>query len=282
MSSQRPESLAPPDPAEYRPGGVRYPAWAIAAFGLACAAAGAGLASLTPQLLNQAPVRRAQAASAAQPPAAAPAPVASATLSEPPPPTEVARLAERVSALEQREDHGSRAVAEALAAAALLEATQRTGPFAPELAALRNIAPGAPELASLARLSEVGAPSRAALAETFPEYAARGASASRAPAEGAGLGARARYELSRVISLRRVSDERGSGPDAALARAERLVGDGDLEGALRALDQLPASGREAVAPWRLRAERRAEIDRAAAALRARALSSLASSADSFP
>jgi len=79
-----------------------------------------------------------------------------------------------------------------------------------------------------------------------------------------------------------VSDERGSGPDAVLARAERLVGDGDLQGALRALDQLPAAGREAVAPWRLRAERRAEIDRAAAALRARALSSLASSAHPSP
>jgi hypothetical protein len=63
-----------------------------------------------------------------------------------------------------------------------------------------------------------------------------------------------------------------------LARAERQVEDGDLDRALRTLDRLPPAARDAMAPWRNRAERRAEIDRSAQALRARALQTLASEA----
>ena len=78
-----------------------------------------------------------------------------------------------------------------------------------------------------------------------------------------------------MVSLRRVGDVDGDSPDALLARAERLVSDGDLDRAFRLLDRLPPAAREAMAPWRTRAERRAEIDRGAQALRARALTELA-------
>ena len=54
--------------------------------------------------------------------------------------------------------------------------------------------------------------------------------------------------------------------------------DGDLDRALRTLDRLPPTARDAMAPWRNRAERRAEIDRNVSALRARALQTLASEA----
>ena len=80
---------------------------------------------------------------------------------------------------------------------------------------------------------------------------------------------------SSVVTLRRVGDVPGDGVDALLARAERQVEDGDLERALRTLDRLPPTAREAMALWRARAERRAEIDRNAQALRARALQALA-------
>ena len=62
---------------------------------------------------------------------------------------------------------------------------------------------------------------------------------------------------------------------ADLARAERQVEDGDLDHALRTLDRLPTGARDVIGGWRSRAERRAEIDRNAAALRARALRALA-------
>jgi hypothetical protein len=81
--------------------------------------------------------------------------------------------------------------------------------------------------------------------------------------------------LSKVVSLRRVGDVAGDSSDAIIARAERAVDDGDLDRALRTLDKLPPAARKALSPWRERADRRAEIDRAAAALRARALQELA-------
>src|SRR5690606_369785 len=163
----------------------------------------------------------------------------------------------------------------ALAAAALVEASQGARPFDGELTALLAAAPGLGDLAALRPLAQAGAPTRAALAAGFPDFAARAVIAARAPGERAGLMARIGYALSQVIILRRVGETNGSAPDAVLARAERLVEDGDLDQALRTLAALPPPAREALAPWLARAERRAEIDRRVAALRAKALADLA-------
>ncbi|MET0273255.1 MAG: mitofilin family membrane protein [Phenylobacterium sp.] len=278
------EISAPKDPADYRAPRVMGPLfWGMMVFGLLCVLAGAAIALVLPRLLAAKPTPP-PAAEAALPVVDAP-PVAPAAVTVPAPdaPAPVAgvgsedieRLNARIAALETQEKSTAHAAAAALAAAALVEATQGSGPFVEELAALRGAAPGAPELAVLTRLAEVGAPSRAALAARFPDYAARAASAARAPGEAAGLGDRVVYALSKIVSVRRVGEVAGSGPDAQLARAERLVEDGDLDAALRALDTLSPAGREAMAPWRARAERRAEIDRQASALRVRALRDLA-------
>jgi hypothetical protein len=193
----------------------------------------------------------------------------------------VARLGARVATLEAQQTHTSQAAAAALAASAVVEATQGSEPFAEELSSLRAISPPSPELQALARLAATGAPSRTALAASYPDYAAHAASAARAPGDKAGLGDRIVYELSRVVTLRRVGDVAGDGVDAVLARAERQVEDGDLDRALRTLDKLPAGAKDAMAPWRNRAERRAEIDRNAVALRERALQTLANEARGF-
>lgn len=281
MSASSAEITPPKDPAAYRRGrGAGR--LGVAAFGLACAIGGAVLATLAPQVL---PRRLPPALVETAPPSAsaiAPQPAPASVQPSPPAVAEgdVRRLDERLSALETREDRTARAAASVLAAAVLLEATQQSGPFAEELAALRASAPSAPELTALAQLAQAGAPSRAALAESFADYAARAASASRAPGDKAGLSARVAYILSRVVSVRRVAETRGDGPDAILAGAERQLDDGDLDGALRTLDRLAPAAREAMAPWRARAERRAEIDHAAAALRARALRDLTAAAGS--
>jgi hypothetical protein len=217
----------------------------------------------------------------AERPAAVIAPAAVAAPTALPDPTasaDVERLGARLTALEAHETRTSQAAAAALAAAAAVEASQGSGPFAAQMAGLVAISPPSPELIALARLAEAGAPSRAALAASFPDYAARAASAARAPGDGAGLGARIGYELSRIVTLRRVGDVQGDSVDAVLAGAERQVEDGDLDHALRTLDRLPPKAHEAIADWRGRAERRADIDRNAAALRARALQALAASA----
>jgi len=284
MSPPASEISAPKDPAEYRRKpllGVTF--WAMLALMLLCVLAGVAVANFGPRLFAPRPVARGAAENApAAEIAAAPAPVAAAALAPAPAPAasppDVARLSARVAALEAQQSHASQAAAAALAASAVVDAAQGTGPFAEELSSLRAISPPSPELQALARLAATGAPSRTALAASFPDYAARAATAARAPGDKAGLGDRIVYELSRVVSLRRVGDVGGDSVDALLAQAERQVDDGDLDRALRSLDRLPPGAREAMAPWRTRAERRAEIDRNAMALRARALQTLANEA----
>jgi hypothetical protein len=276
------EITAPKDPAEYRPKpllGATF--WAMIALMLLCVLAGVAVATVVPKVFAARPAasRAAEpAAAAVEAPAtpAAPVAVAAAPVEPAAPSPDVARLSARVATLESQQSHAAQAAAAALAASAVVEAAQGTGPFADELSSLRAISPPSPELQALARLATTGAPSRTALAASFPDYAARAASAARSPGDRASLGDRIAYELSRVVSLRRVGDLSGDGVDAVLARAERQVDDGDLDRALRTLDRLPPAARDAMAPWRGRAERRAEIDRNAAALRSRALQTLAS------
>jgi hypothetical protein len=281
MSQSEPD--LPKDPAEYRPRplmGVSF--WAMIAFGMLCVLAGAGVASLAPRLLPAHPAPAAPQPVAPTAPPAAVAPSASTAPAALSPPEEVARLNARIAALESQGARSSEAAAAALAAAELVDASQSSRPFAEELVELRKAAPELPELAALARLAETGAPSRAALAASFPEYAARAASRAHKPKEGAPLIERISYAAAKIVSVRRVEDVPGDAPDALLARAELALGDGEVVAALKLLDRLPPTTRKALAPWRAGAERRAEIDREVAALRARALRDLAPSASFDP
>lgn len=276
------ELTAPRDPAAYaRPRLMGVSFWVLIAFGVLCVLAGFGLAKFGPSLFpaKPAPSATTPAGFVGEPPSepAAPAPVAVVDPSPPPPAGSsawVAALDERVQAVEDEQRRVAEAAAAALAAAALVEASQTSRPFPDELAALQAISPPSPELDALKPLAAHGAPSRAALAAAFPDYAARAASASRAPGEGASLLARIGHALSRVVTLRRVGDVPGEGVDATLAKAERLIEDGDLDQGLRSLDALPPAGRAALADWRSRAEHRAEIDRRVAAIRAGALTQM--------
>jgi hypothetical protein len=270
--SAGPERDLPKDPAAYRrPSMFGFSFWAMLALGLLLPLAGYGLAVLGPRLLPPKP------AVAAAPPAPAqlamepmPTPAPTAEV----PQAEVERLQARIADLESRGARSSEAAAAALAAASVIEASRTSRPFAEAMEALRKAAPELPELAALSRVAAVGAPSRAALAASFPEFAARAAVRARRPADDAGLSERIGYEVSKVVQVRRVDDLTGSGPDALIARAELALADGDVVAALALLDRLPPRARNALAPWREGAERRAEIDRQVEALRARALSDL--------
>jgi len=278
------DSAAPRDPAEYRPRPVMgLSVWAMLAFGFLCVMAGVGVAVLAPRFWAQRPAARHAEAPAAPEPATAvtvpappePAPPPVATVPDLVQTPQLDRLAARVSALEAQEGRTGRAASAALAAAALVEASQGSRPFPEEAAAMKAMSPTSPELVRLSALAQTGAPSRIALAASFPDYAARAAGAARRPGEGAKLSDRIAYALSQVVMVRRVGEVSGGGPDALIARAEKALEDGDLERCFAALDKLPPAARDAVSPWRVRAERRAEIDRYAAALRARAQADLA-------
>jgi len=271
MSADEPD--LPKDPADYRPKplmGLGF--WALIAFGVLCVLAGVGVAVLGPRLLPAKPtpeVAPTQSVSpAAPPPAALPVVVASPTADE------VARLQARIASLESQGARTTEAAAAALAAAQLVDASQGSKPFDRELATLKATAPGLPELTALTRLAETGAPSRTSLAASFPPYAAKAASRARKPREGAGLSERIAYAAAKVVTLRRVDETTGNSPDAVIARAEQALQEGQVVPALKALDALPPKAREAIAPWREQAERRAQIDREITALRTRAVRAL--------
>ena len=53
-----------------------------------------------------------------------------------------------------------------------------------------------------------------------------------------------------------------------------MIEEGDLQGAFTELDKLPPGAREALEPWRAKAQRRLEVDRHVSAIRAAALRDL--------
>ena len=272
------ELTAPRDPAAYGRTRLMGPSfWAMMALCVLCVIAGASVVAFGPKLFParphpaaEAPVPRDEAPAR---PAAEPVAEGPSSLPAAPPPEAVAKLSGRIDQLESAQNRTAENAAEALAASALMDAAQTSRPFPEELAALAAVSPPSAELRALKHLAETGAPSRAALAAEFPDYAARAAGAARAPGEG--LLARLQAALARVVVVRRVGEVSGNGVDALLARAERQVQDGDIDHALRTLDALSPAGREALGPWRVRAEQRAEIDRRVSGLRAQALEDLA-------
>lgn len=270
MSADEPD--LPRDPAAYRRrplGGASV--WALVAFGVLCVLGGAGATLVAPRLLPSKPMPAASSPVPVAPvaaPAALPVEVASPTADE------VARLQARIAVLENQGARTTEAAAAALAAAQLVDAAQGSRPFDRELAALRATAPGLPELSALARLAQAGAPSRTALAASFPPYAAKAASKARKPGDHATLGERLAYAAAKIVTVRRVDETTGSNPDAILHRAEMALQEGQVVTALKTLEALPPKAREALAPWREQAERRAEIDRQVTALRSRAVRAL--------
>lgn len=271
MSALEPD--LPKDPAAYRRrpiSGLGFAA--MVAFGVVCVLAGAGLAVLGPRLIPGRDVAAAPSAGS-EPRATTPADALPIVVASPAA-DEVARLNARIVTLESQGARTTEAAAAALAAAQLVDASQGSKPFDRELATLRATGPDLPELARLTRLAETGAPSRTALAASFPPYAAKAVSRARKPPGDGNLRQHLAYAAARIVTVRRVDDTAGTSPDAIVARAELALQDGQVVAALKALDALPPKAREAIAPWRLDAERRAEIDRQIGALRTRAVRAL--------
>lgn len=280
-----PADLTPPgNPADYaKPFRPSLGFWAMMALCVLCVLAGWSVRAFGPTLWPVKP----KPGEAAAPPAAAPAPPpvsdqapSPVNLSggpqapAPAPSAEVAALSGRVSALEAVQARTADAAAASLAAATLAEATQNSGPFdTTSLAVLERMLPMSADVLALRQMAGTGAPSRAALAADFDTAATRAAVAARDPGERGGLMARLKFALASIITIRRTS-ETGSGTDAILARAERQVGEGNLEGALRTLATLPPKPADAMASWREKALRRIELDRHVAAIRSQALADL--------
>jgi hypothetical protein len=276
-----PAELTPPtDPARYgrrRAFGVAF--WAVLALVVVVFAVGFAGARLWPRLSGAAP---ATPPTSVQPvltlpdlglsrPAAPPPP---APLASPEPSAEITALQDRVAALEAGQTRTVNAAAAALAAASLAEATQGSGPFDAELAALERLTPLSAEVRALKPYAESGAPSRAALAAEFDTAAEKASIAARDPGETGGFLARLRHALSSIVVIRQVGSTAGDAPDAVLARADAALAEGDVAGALTLLRGLPPKAAQAMTPWQSRALQRVAVDRQVAAIRSRAISDL--------
>jgi hypothetical protein len=277
------EIVAPSDPALYARRRVMGPGvWIWLLLCVLCIGLGAGVAHYGPTLfapkakpgdgvVSATPSPRSVADRVATGPAL---PVESGETAVAPPAADVERLEGRITALESSQRGVTDAATAALAVSALAETADTSRPFGQELAGLQRVLPPSPDLRALETLSERGAPTRAGLAVQFGNMAGRAASAARNPGPDADLFSRIRYALSSIVTIRHVGSTKGSTPDAMLARAQALLDDGDVEGAVQALDPLPDTAREVLAPWFNAANRRIEIDRHVAAIRADALAGL--------
>lgn len=277
------EIVAPSDPALYARKRVMGPSvWVWLFLCLLCAVLGAGVAWFGPTLFpaKSSPTAPISAAPSPKPIAErlapTPTPTVEASVAAPvAPAADVERLDGRVTALETTQKSVADAAAAALAVSTMAEAANSSRPFSEELAGLQHVLPGSPSLRALEPLARLSAPTRAGLAVQFGNLAGRAASAARNPGADADLFARIRYALSSIVSIRHVGSIKGSTPDAILARAQVLLDEGDIEGAVAALEALPDPAREVLAPWFAAANRRVEIDRHVASVRADALASLA-------
>jgi hypothetical protein len=287
MSAPDPDELAehglPRDPHDYalRRRGLGLAFWAAMVFGLLCILAGIAIDRYGPRLfpVHPAPAPAQHgAASNFQPTPIAPAQtdaLAVAPAGQVAGPADVASLTARLDRLDAGDQRLRRAAAEALAAADVGQAAQTSRPFADQLSTLQRLLPDSPDLHILAGYAATGAPSRAALAMQLDGLADRVAVAAREPPKDSGALAHLGHMLAAVFTIRRVDRLTGADPDAILARAQARADDGDIEGAVSQLDGLSPPGREAAAGWRAEAERRIEIDRLTAAIRANAEGDLA-------
>lgn len=184
-----------------------------------------------------------------------------------------ATAAEERLAAAEAEAARLRAEAEAAANAArsraamshLRAALESGAPLAPVIEDLSAAGLTVPE--ALTTLPD-GAPTLAALQDSFPEAARAALAASLPVTAGADWQSRLGAFLQAQTGARSLDPREGTDPDAVLSRAEAALEAGDLPAALAELEGLPAEGRAETAAWEAQAAARIAATGAADALAA--------------
>lgn len=185
--------------------------------------------------------------------------------------TDIERLGGEVSALEVRlETQGeiarSRAasLSEAALALSTIEAAARRGQgFSAALGNLRAARPDAPGLAALEPIAAEGAPTLDQLSARFNDMVRDVEAAGRGETGDGALGI-AEQIFGDAIEIRR-EGEVGTSPP--LERARAALAEGDLGGAIAALETLPEPALEAARPWLDGARARRTLERSLDTLR---------------
>jgi uroporphyrinogen-III synthase len=158
-----------------------------------------------------------------------------------------------------------------LAASQLRDAVEGGRLFAAQLEAVRSMVgdlPGTAEaLDALAPAAQTGVPTRAALIARAQGLGGRIVRAERSAAEGGTWVDEALGRLGTLVTVRRGAPAPGeTGTEAAVARAEAAIAQGDIEAAVEHLSALDGAAAAAAAPWVEAARSRLAAERAAEAL----------------
>lgn len=153
-----------------------------------------------------------------------------------------------------------------MAVLALTEASNGSAAFLPEFEAIRAAAPDLPGLAALEPLARIGVPTRNQLDQRFATLQpAVDAMVLDAESEG-GIAGWFRRLMASLVRVERADAAEGTGPKAALARAQQRMDEGDLAGALREVDTIVPMP-DPVRTWATGARARLELEARLAALR---------------
>lgn len=187
--------------------------------------------------------------------------------------TALASLDARVAQLEAAElSAASGEAAVGVAFSALVQAVAGTSPYEDQLAVLSKVAALGDVDPALSGPAGKGLPSPTSLATRF-DPAARKALTAAARARAASGEGDMMDRLSGLFTVRSTAepDPEAEGVDAALARAEARIDEGDVHAALAELSALPPEAAAAMSDWIASARSRADAETALGALRARLL-----------
>ena len=177
------------------------------------------------------------------------------------------RLAKLEAALPGLEDAVSKGGAEAKSAALAIAFANLTAavdagrPYATELDTLKALSSSAGDLGVLPAHAATGIPTLPELVRSFtPARDAALAAETPPPAADASLLDRLLASLNGLVKIRRVDAAApGDGTSAALARAEALLGKGNLEAAIKEVDALDGAARASFSTWLDQAKARAGV-----------------------
>lgn len=196
---------------------------------------------------------------------------------------EVQALQQRLAALEEqlRQQASADRIDQALllAVTRLRQSAATSRPFAAELGAALALAKERPELAAELRklepVAEKGVPTIAMLRQEFDAVAAEIVRADDAPASD-GWADEILAKVRGLVTIRRVGKATvESGTEAAVANAEEALAEGDLDGAVAALETLEGGAAKSAEPWLAEARRRLGVEAALGAAEQRLVARLA-------
>jgi hypothetical protein len=173
---------------------------------------------------------------------------------------EMAALTARIAKIEStlpelagaidKDASGAKAAVIAIAFANLRAAVSDGRPYAPELDTVSTLAPSVGDLGILPAYAETGIPTLPALARAFIAARDNALMVSTAAPAGGSLVDSLMASAQSLVKIRRIDEQpTGEGPAAALARAKTALDQGDLATAVKDVEMLDDTAREAFSAW---------------------------------